>query len=416
TYTGGMRDHNIPYGAGTYAWAGGGPEFTVVNGHGWLTGYGTLDMKNGIEYYGPLSGGLFAPVDMWTGLSEKVTVAYPENADYSGETFEGNYVYNEDLNAYELKGTITYQDGTTIEDVTVALDFSFSYRYLGTFESGGITYTGEMRDHNVPYGAGTYVWAGGPEFTATEGHGWLTGYGTLDMKNGITYEGPLNAVQLAIAGGNEFQPYTAFDGTVVDTVKITTPEGIFEGTLEHLGVDRLQSAGVKGFYGNATYLSVGTMNKGDETVPALFIPSFGFGIYELKTTEQGVPVVAGGLSYEGQYIVVGAENIPFGKGQTYWVTAGQAPYIESDFFFHNSTGVVKFVQVGYTYEGGMSLQVFGAECGVAEATVTFDDGRTFAGVWEDGVLKGTLTMQDGSTTQGTIQITLVTCEFTEVSE
>ena len=271
-----------------------------------------------------------------------------------------------------------------------------------------------MRDHQVPYGAGVYTWANnGPVFTAVESHGWLTGYGTLDMKNGIVYTGPLNANQMSAAGGNEFQPYTSIAGEVIDSVTVVHPAGVFTGKLELLGLEKITNVDVRNFYAGASYLSVGKFKDvNNNDIDFLFVPSFSFGLFPIMNTAPGAPVNVGGLNYEGRYIIVNGANVPFGAGQLYWVAKDANPYLASDFFFCNTTGLVTFSQVGYKYIGGMTEGfAFGSGNGTSEATVIFDDGRVFNGSWVNGVLTGTITNLDSTTEAGTISITLTTCEF-----
>lgn len=101
------------------AWVG---EFTAF-----LTGYGTLDMGNGIIYYGPMNAGVLMGNDEWDARDEKVTIQYPEAGAYTGETFEGAYSVNEETLKDELIGTITMKDGTVVENVHINLNFSFQY-------------------------------------------------------------------------------------------------------------------------------------------------------------------------------------------------------------------------------------------------------------------------------------------------
>jgi hypothetical protein len=397
---------------GKFRWPDDGPVFEG-DFTGFLTGYVTLDMKNGVVYHGSMGLGLLVPIDSYTG---DVTITYPvlDSGDYNGETFTGKYVHNDAENKDELKGTVTYKDGGKLENVMIALDFSFSYRYTATdYDVGGVTYTGAMRDNNVPYGAGVYQWpAGGATFTAAETHGWLTGYGALDMKNGIVYNGPLNDIANTANNGGSFQPYTTIAGIVKDTVEITHPAGVFGGKLTDVGTSNT-SAAIKTFFGSSKYICEGSFYvtaAPDTAIPFLFIPTYAMGLYPIMTA--ATPVTVAGLPYVGQYIVVGTDNIAYGKGVSYWVSPDAAPRIESDFFFTSMTGIVKFTQTGYVYEGGMTLQVFGPECGQTVATVTFDNGDVFTGSWVEGALTGTIVYAAGGGAAGTVVVTLTACEFT----
>lgn len=111
---------------GTFYWPNNSPawegEFTAF-----LTGYGTLDMGNGIIYYGPMNAGVLMGNEEWDARNEKVTISYPEGGAYAGETFEGAYRVNEETLKDELIGTITMKDGTVLENVSINLNFSFQY-------------------------------------------------------------------------------------------------------------------------------------------------------------------------------------------------------------------------------------------------------------------------------------------------
>lgn len=111
---------------GTFYWPGNLPawkgDFTAF-----LTGYGDLDMGNGIFYRGPMFAGVLTNCDEWLATGEKVIIQYPVNDVYVGEKFEGEYIVDQETLKDILIGTMTYPDGTVIENVTIKLDFSFAY-------------------------------------------------------------------------------------------------------------------------------------------------------------------------------------------------------------------------------------------------------------------------------------------------
>ncbi len=114
---------------GSFAWPSNGPIYTG-NFTAFLTGYGDLDMRNGIIYRGPMGAGLLVPVDAWNALDEEVVITYPNDGGYNGEVFRGSYVFNAAENKDELIGTVTYTDGT-VKNVSILLNFSFAYVVIG---------------------------------------------------------------------------------------------------------------------------------------------------------------------------------------------------------------------------------------------------------------------------------------------
>lgn len=111
---------------GTFYWPNNSPAWTG-NFTAFLTGYGDLDMGNGIFYRGPMFAGVLTNCDEWLATGEKVTIQYPEAGKYVGEKFVGEYQVDEATMKDLLIGTVTYPDGTVIEDVSVLLNFSFDY-------------------------------------------------------------------------------------------------------------------------------------------------------------------------------------------------------------------------------------------------------------------------------------------------
>lgn len=185
---------------GKFFWPTGTPTFTGKFTN-FLNGYGDLDMGNGIIYKGTMGMGQLVPIAGYE--DQEITVQYPENDVYAGEKFVGKYVFNEQINKDELVGKIIKKDLTEILNVKIMLDWSFSYRYNGTVVNG-ITYTGQLRDGQVPCGVGVYSWGvGAPQFTTTEGDGFGSGVGTLDMGGGsIVYYGSMNLLTLAPYNGD----------------------------------------------------------------------------------------------------------------------------------------------------------------------------------------------------------------------
>ena len=111
---------------GTFYWPGNLPAWKG-NFTAFLTGYGDLDMGNGIFYRGPMFAGVLTNCDEWLATGEKVVIQYPVNDVYVGEKFEGEFIVDEETLKDILIGTMTYPDGTVIENVTIKLDFSFAY-------------------------------------------------------------------------------------------------------------------------------------------------------------------------------------------------------------------------------------------------------------------------------------------------
>ena len=199
-----------PNGDGKFTWNGTFPQYTGYFTD-FLTGTGYLDMGNGIIYEGPMGHGILNQVE---GCENVVIITYPETDGYVGETFTGSYSLSES-GAILLLGTIAHKDGTTADNISVILNFTFSYGPFdesgvgeaptGVDVGGGVLYNGEMDANGIPFGKGTYAWPNDGPLFICEGEddyrteGVMVGYGKLDMRNGIVFEGTMNAWLLAPA-------------------------------------------------------------------------------------------------------------------------------------------------------------------------------------------------------------------------
>lgn len=225
---------NSPDGDGVFTWNQSKPSYTGTF-IDFLTGAGRLDMGNGIFYEGPMGHGILNKVD---GFENKVRIEYPQEEPYKGEVFEGEYLLDEG-GGIVLLGSVVFPDSTRLDNIAIKLDFSFAYapyepsvtppKEGGIDVGGGVMYYGDKNADDIPSGQGSYEWPNsGPVFDceskeAYRTEGIATGFGSLDMKNGIVYIGPMNAFALM----------PAFD--IVDVTILYPDEAVFTGQYEQEG-------------------------------------------------------------------------------------------------------------------------------------------------------------------------------------